>query len=299
MSPPRQEEKEEHHELDRPSPSPFSDGTRVLFDDEQQRAFAITKRLGEGSFGVCVKLREQSGGRNDGAEYAAKILPKRNLSKKHMSRLRRLDKATKAALLNVADEISLHGPLRHPGIVTFEGWFSDRLTGKLALVLEYCKHGTLRSLMRQLRELEGGDGASSSSSSFSSSSSSTAFVLPTSVVQRWGAQMLAALAYLHEPPVLIAHRDLNPDNLLVDAALNLRICDFGLAARLADDDSGHLAGTSIIQNSVGTGTMKILSVRTKQPTGRFDRSKVQSAPPPHPFLLSFLPSLPSFPPSLV
>ena len=71
-----------------------------------------------------------------------------------MSRLRRLDNSTKAALLHVADEISIHSSLRHPGCIGFESWFSDRLTGKLVLVLEYAKHGSLRHVMRQLRESE-------------------------------------------------------------------------------------------------------------------------------------------------
>ena len=77
-------------------------------------------------------------------------------------------------------------------------------------------------------------------------------VLPTTVVQRWGAQLLSALNYLHESPVLVAHRDINPDNLLVDMALNVRLCDFGLASRLTNDDSGEVAGKNVIQNSVGT-----------------------------------------------
>jgi serine/threonine protein kinase len=51
----------------------------------------------------------------------------------------------------------------------------------------------------------------------------------------------AALVYLHEAPTLVAHRDLNPDNLLVDGALTLRVSDFGLAERIKAD--GTSAGT--------------------------------------------------------
>jgi serine/threonine protein kinase len=40
-------------------------------------------------------------------------------------------------------------------------------------------------------------------------------------------QLLAALAYLHASGVV--HRDLKPANLLVNAACNLRVCDFGMA----------------------------------------------------------------------
>ena len=51
-------------------------------------------------------------------------------------------------------------------------------------------------------------------------------------------------------PVKQAHRDLNPDNLLVDDALNLRICDFGLAARISPGTGAKVG--DVIQNSVGT-----------------------------------------------
>ena len=235
------------------SPSSFDDtssfvqNATLLQDDEHERTFAILKRLGEGAFGVCVKLNLIQ----KNTEYAAKLLPKRKLSQKHMVRLRRLNKETKAALLNVSEEIDIHKGLRHPGIVEFHSWFSDRFTGRLALVLEYCPHGSLRQVMRHFAresrhhedvddEDEDGD------------NNGKGVVLPTTVVQRWGAQLLSALNYLHKSPVLVAHRDINPDNLLVDMALNVRLCDFGLASRLTNDDSGEVAGKNVIQNSVGT-----------------------------------------------
>jgi len=195
----------------------------VLRDDASGRSYAPLKKLGEGSFAQCIKIREDG----TGAVWAAKLLPKRKLTAKQSERFRRLDIETKASLLNVRNEIDIHSELSHPGIVNFEDWFSDQTTGRLVLVLEYCKHGTLRQVMRKM----------------------VPGLIPNSAVVRWTGQLLAALAYLHEAPVRVAHRDLNPDNLLVDASLNLRVCDFGLAARLTD--VGTMSG-EIIQNSVGT-----------------------------------------------
>lgn len=40
-------------------------------------------------------------------------------------------------------------------------------------------------------------------------------------------QVLDAVAYIHSQSVV--HRDLNPNNILIDDQLNVRICDFGLA----------------------------------------------------------------------
>ena len=48
--------------------------------------------------------------------------------------------------------------------------------------------------------------------------------------------MLRGLAYIHAQG--IAHRDLKPQNLLLDPATHLiKICDFGSAKRLIKDDS--------------------------------------------------------------
>ena len=194
-----------------------------LRDEYKDRDYTILKILGEGSFAQCLKICES----HTGDVRAAKILPKKKLSARQSERFRRLNTETKASILNVRNEIEIHEDLSHPGIVKFESWFSDQNTGRLVLVLEYCKHGTLRQVMNKLEPSP----------------------IPTSMTIRWIGQLLAALTYIHEAPILVAHRDLNPDNLLVDAGLNLRMCDFGYAERLTSH--GTTSGESI-QNSVGT-----------------------------------------------
>jgi len=165
----------------------------VLHDDDTGRSYAVLKKLGAGSFAECVKLHELlrgvdpsngsgGGGGGGGSVWAGKLLPKQALGARASRRLARLDAATKAALLGVEEEISIHAPLRHPGVIGFEGWFSDRCTGRLVIVLEFAKHGTLRAVMGAW---PGG-------------------VLPPTAAQRWGAQLLSAVAFLHEPPTLVA-----------------------------------------------------------------------------------------------
>ena len=53
-------------------------------------------------------------------------------------------------------------------------------------------------------------------------------------VQYFIYQLLRALKYIHSANVL--HRDLKPSNLLVNSNCDLKVCDFGLARGVLDDD---------------------------------------------------------------
>ena len=53
-------------------------------------------------------------------------------------------------------------------------------------------------------------------------------------VQFFIVQVLKALKYIHSAGVL--HRDLKPSNLLVNSSCDLKICDFGLARGVNDED---------------------------------------------------------------
>ena len=63
------------------------------------------------------------------------------------------------------------------------------------------------------------------------------FQLSESNIASFFAQLLKALAHLHS--FRVAHLDLKPDNLLVASDGTLRLCDFGLAARVPCDRAAH------------------------------------------------------------
>lgn len=57
-------------------------------------------------------------------------------------------------------------------------------------------------------------------------------------IQYFVYQMLRGLKYIHSANVL--HRDLKPSNILVNSNCDLKICDFGLARGVEDEQSGEL-----------------------------------------------------------
>jgi serine/threonine protein kinase len=87
-------------------------------------------------------------------------------------------------------EVTLLAQLDHPGIVKLEDFFYE--DGRLYVVLEYIEGRSLRQTVQE-------DGA-----------------LPEQEVLRIAQQVTAIIEYLHgcNPPVV--HRDITPENLLID-----------------------------------------------------------------------------------
>ena len=98
-------------------------------------------------------------------------------------------------------EISLLKALRHPNVVALKDIQHDEY--KLHLVFEYLDH--------DLKKYMNAYGAP----------------LPQPTIKSYLFQILSALAYCHTHRVL--HRDLKPQNILIDRAGSLRLADFGLA----------------------------------------------------------------------
>jgi eukaryotic-like serine/threonine-protein kinase len=73
-------------------------------------------------------------------------------------------------------------------------------------------------------------------------------VLPVDDVRRITREVADALAYAHERGVV--HRDIKPDNILLDAATGrTMVTDFGIARAVSDADSGRLTATGM---AIGT-----------------------------------------------
>ncbi len=97
--------------------------------------------------------------------------------------------------------------LRHPNVVSVH--FADRIDGVLVIAMDYVEGRTLRDLLRERGRMEAAEAL------------------------RIAASVASALDYVHslegEGSSHVAHLDLKPSNILIDASGTVKITDFGMA----------------------------------------------------------------------
>ncbi|CAK4030849.1 Serine threonine- kinase plo1 [Lecanosticta acicola] len=104
-------------------------------------------------------------------------------------------------------ELQIHSKLSHPNIVTFYRAFSYQTS--TYVVLELCSNGSLADMLKRRKYL----------------------TLPE--IRRLVIQVCGAVKYLHHRHIV--HRDLKTGNLFLDANMNVKVGDFGLAALLVTE----------------------------------------------------------------
>jgi len=100
-------------------------------------------------------------------------------------------------------EIRIHNSLKHPNIVAFDHFFEDK--DNIYILLEMCSNRTLNELLirrKRLTELE---------------------------AKCYLIQLISGLKYIHTNNII--HRDLKLRNLFLTDKMELKIGDFGLAAK--------------------------------------------------------------------
>ncbi|PFH49070.1 hypothetical protein AMATHDRAFT_5215 [Amanita thiersii Skay4041] len=109
---------------------------------------------------------------------------------------------TKKAKTKLYAEIKIHRSLLHPNIVSFHDCFEDQ--DNVYMTLELCPSGSLMDMLRRRRRF-------------------------TEMEARvFMVQLIGACHYMHTHQVI--HRDLKLGNLFLDARMNIKVGDFGLAA---------------------------------------------------------------------
>ncbi|RMZ78094.1 hypothetical protein DV737_g4027, partial [Chaetothyriales sp. CBS 132003] len=114
-------------------------------------------------------------------------------------------------------ELQIHAKMQHPNIVDFLRAFTHH--HHTYVVLEICPNGNLTDMVKARSCLS----------------------LPE--VRRFLIQICAGVRYMHKRNVI--HRDLKMGNIFLDANMNIKIGDFGLAAVMADESDRRttLCGT--------------------------------------------------------
>jgi len=152
--------------------------------------FNIEKKLGEGHFG-SVSL------------VTSKITKKLYAMKEiKLNRYR-----TKVQFNEIEKEIKLLENIHHPHVITYFTSFREK--DSFYIITEYINGGNLENLIKKNLKLN------------------------KNIEERevWDLliQSLSGLLYLHETKKII-HRDIKPDNLLIDLEGHLKITDFGVSA---------------------------------------------------------------------
>ncbi|NXX82238.1 PLK2 kinase, partial [Urocolius indicus] len=101
-------------------------------------------------------------------------------------------------------EIELHRMLNHRHVVQFYHYFEDR--ENIYILLEYCSRRSMAHILKARK------------------------VLTEPEVRYYLRQIVSGLKYLHEQEIL--HRDLKLGNFFINENMELKLGDFGLAARL-------------------------------------------------------------------
>lgn len=156
----------------------------------------IDKPVGEGTYGVVYKARNLQATGNENALVAMKKI-----------RLEQDDDGVPSTALR---EISLLKELTHPNIVRLlDVEHTQTPTQRLYLVFEWLDQDLKKYMDEVMRSVAGGGR------------------MAPDLIKSYMYQLIKGLEFCHSHSVV--HRDLKPQNLLIDRNGTLKIADFGLA----------------------------------------------------------------------
>jgi len=195
------------------------DGSKTI------NGYRVGVLLGHGAFAKVKRCQDEGG---NGETYALKIFKKLML-RRQRDFIRDVEKGgmkIRTALDRVYEEVQLMKHVDHPRCVRLYAIFDDQAQtdGKLYLLLEHAAHGATMEWDPDGNSYVASDGE---------------LFLPEDKARCYVRDTLQGLEYLHSSSLKIAHRDIKPQNLLVDKEGRIKIGDYGVAKVMEDDFSVH------------------------------------------------------------
>ena len=189
-----------------------SNGNKVI------NGYLVKEILGKGSFS-SVKLVQKNG-----KEYAMKKINKILLTKRKrgFSRGANGKPQVNSLLENALCEIEILKQLNHTNIIKLHEIINDTNRGKIYLIIDHCAKGSLMSFNEETQEFVVNKHISLSQ------------YYSENQIKNFLYQIVLGLEYLHSKGIV--HRDIKPDNILIDTNNHCKITDFNVSIMLHNDN---------------------------------------------------------------
>ena len=192
--------------------------------------YNIFEIVGKGHFGTVRRIQDIK----DGKIYA----------------LKEMDMPTnKEDILHLRREARIPLDFNHPNLIRY--YKSFEYNGKYYFVAEFFKSQNLKEILKERKE----------QAKFNNLSFPIHF--DQNFIINIFRQLLNGLIYLHERG--LAHRDIKPDNILINSNNQVKITDFGLSAYLEGEGQGkdYLLGGKTIVGTASYGPPEIVFYENK------------------------------------
>lgn len=119
-------------------------------------------------------------------------------------------------------ELQINRHCKSPHIVKYYGTFLDEQSASIYIAMEFCGGGSLEAIYKQVKKKGGRIGEK--------------------VLGKVAEGVLLGLAYLHSQKII--HRDIKPQNILLDHQGQVKLCDFGVSGEVVNSLATTFTGTS-------------------------------------------------------
>ena len=177
---------------------------KVLDDTDNDDKYLLSLATSLSNVSIRWQKRNYVGGGTFGTVYSAVNLD--NGEVLAVKEIKMYDSKTMRKIFpTIKEEMTVLEMLNHPNIVQYYGVEVHR--DRVNIFMEYCDGGSLASLLEHGR------------------------IEDEMVTQIYTLELLEGLAYLHQSGVV--HRDIKPDNILLDHNGVIKYVDFGAAKKIA------------------------------------------------------------------